>query len=114
MKTESSPTSSSSTTNFLRRGRHRRFELEADHVAAAAALQRRLVRAHQIFGFFLDLDVTVAQHAEGALALDVEAGEQLGDEQADDGLEPDEAQLLVLGIVAAEADEALELAREWG
>ncbi len=42
---------------------HRRFELEADHVTAAAALQRRLERAHQILGFFLDLDVTVAQHA---------------------------------------------------
>ena len=49
---------------------HRRLELEADHVAAAAALQRRLVGAHQILGFLLDLDVAVAQHAEGALALD--------------------------------------------
>ena len=42
--------------------------------------------------------------------LIVKAGEQLGDEQADDGLEPDEAQLRVLGVGAAEADEALELA----
>ena len=77
MKTPSSPTSSSSTTNFFSRARHRRFDLEADHVAAAAALQRRLVRAHQILGFLLDLDVAVAQHAEGALALDLKAGEQL-------------------------------------
>ena len=66
---------------------HRRLELQADHVTAAPALQGRLERAHQILGFFLDLDVTVAQHAEGALALDLEAGEQLGDEQADHRLE---------------------------
>src|SRR6185436_15656590 len=90
----------------------RRFELEADHMTAPAALQRRLVGSHQILGFFLDLDVTVAQHPERALALDLEAGEQLGNEQADEGLQPDETQVLGLGVGAAQADEALELARD--
>ena len=49
------------------------------------------IRAHQVFGFFLDLDVAVAQHAERALALDLEAGEQLVDEHADHRLDADEA-----------------------
>ncbi len=76
-------------------------------MAAAAPLQGRFERAHQVLGFLLDLDLAVAQHAEGALALDLEAGEQLGDEEADDRLEPYEAQLLVLCVHAAETDEPL-------
>ena len=36
---------------------HRRLDLEADHGAAAALLQRRLEEAHEILGLFLDLDV---------------------------------------------------------
>ena len=34
---------------------------------AAAALQRALEEAHQVLGLFLDLDVRVADDAEGAL-----------------------------------------------
>ena len=46
--------------------RHRRIELEADHRAAPAPLQRALEEAHQVLGLFLDLDVAVADDAEGA------------------------------------------------
>ena len=71
--------------------RHPRVELEPDDVAAPAPLQQRLERAHEILGFLLQLDVAVAQHAERALALDLEAREQLADEQRDHLLELDEA-----------------------
>ena len=40
------------------------LHFEADDRAAAAALQHRLVQAHEIFGFFRDFDVAVAQDAE--------------------------------------------------
>ncbi len=49
--------------------RHRRFDLEPDHRAAAAALERGLEQPHQVFGLFLDLDVGVADDAERALPL---------------------------------------------
>ena len=62
--------------------RHRGIDLEPDHRAAAAALERGLEQAHQVFGFFLDFDVAVADDAEGALPLHGIAGEQLADEQA--------------------------------
>ena len=44
--------------------------------AAAAALEQRLEQAHQIFGFFLDFHVAVAQHAEQAGAASRVAGKQ--------------------------------------
>ena len=71
--------------------RHLAVELDADHRAAAAALQRGLEQAHQILGLFLDLDIAVADDAERAGALDLVAGEQLADEQADRLFERDEA-----------------------
>ena len=37
-----------------------------DDAAAAAALEQRLEQQHQVFGFFLDFHVAVAQDAEHA------------------------------------------------
>lgn len=51
-------------------------DLQPDHVAAAAALQRGLELAHQILGLVLELEVAVAQHPEGAVADIAIAGEQ--------------------------------------
>ena len=62
--------------------RHRGLDLEPDHRSAAAALQRGLEQANQIFGLFLDFQFGVADDAERALALDGVAGEQPADEQA--------------------------------
>ena len=58
------------------RFRHARLDLEPDHRAAAAPLQRALVKPHQILGLFLDLDVAVADDAETALPDHLEAGKQ--------------------------------------
>ena len=80
--------------------RHLLVELDADHRTAAAALQRRLEEAHQIFGLFLDLDIAVADEAERAGALDLVAREQLADEQADRFLERDEADAISCGRAA--------------
>ncbi len=52
-------------------GRHGGVDFEADHRAAAAALERALEDAHQILGLFLDLDVRVADDAEAALPFTV-------------------------------------------
>jgi len=49
---------------------HRCAEFETDDGAAAAALQHCLVEAHEIFGFFGDFDVAVAQDAEEAAGRD--------------------------------------------
>ncbi|MFT3953048.1 MAG: hypothetical protein QM722_01005 [Piscinibacter sp.] len=43
------------------------LDLEADHRAAAAPLERRLEQEHQILGLFLDFDIAVADDAERAL-----------------------------------------------
>ncbi len=63
--------------------RHRRFDAEMDDMAAPASLQRGFEQPDQILGLFLDLDVAVAQHAEGALPDHLEAGEQPVEEHAD-------------------------------
>ncbi len=92
---------------------HRGVELEADHVAAAAALQRAFERAHQILGFLLHLDIAVAQDAERTLALYLEAGEQLVEEQSDHRLQPNEAQIGgMVAVDVADANEALKLTGE--
>ena len=88
--------------------RHRRLDLEADHRAAAAALERALEEADQVLGLFLDLDVAVADDAEGALPVDLVAGEQAVDEQRHRLFEADEAVLAV--VVRRQADEALDRA----
>ena len=57
--------------------RHVGGDLEPDHRAAAAALQRGLEQAHEIFGLFLDFEIAVANDAENALPFQLIAGEQL-------------------------------------
>ena len=62
--------------------RHRRLDFETDHRSAPAALEHGLELAHQVFRLFLDLDLGIADHPEGALPFDRIAGEQASDEQA--------------------------------
>ena len=62
--------------------RHGRLDLEPDDRAAAAALERGLEQAHQILGLFLDLDLGIADDAEGALPFHRIARKQPADEQA--------------------------------
>ena len=71
--------------------RHRRLDLEADHAAAAALLERRLEQAHQILGLFLHLDIGIADHAERALSLHLVAGKQAARVEHDHLLQRDEA-----------------------
>ena len=61
--------SSSSATKWRRSSGIAGLDLEADHGAAAALLERRLEEAHEVLGLFLDLDVRVADDPEAALAL---------------------------------------------
>ena len=50
--------------------RHGGAAFHVDDAAAAAALEQRLEQQHQVFGFFLDFHVAVAQDAEHAPAGD--------------------------------------------
>ena len=88
--------------------RHLGFDLEPDHRSAAAALQRGLEQADEIFGLFLDFEFGVADDAERALALDGVAGEQPADEQAGRLLQRDQPHRAVLA--GRQADEAVDLA----
>ena len=88
---------------------HGRLDLEADHRPAAAALQRTLEEADQVFRLFLHLDVRIADDAEGALPVDPIAGEEAMDEQRHRLFEADETILAVL--VRRQPDEALD--RAW-
>ena len=63
--------------HFLQVGRSVGGELQPDHPAAAAALDRAAEVADQILGFFLDLDVAVADQPERAGVDLLEAGEEL-------------------------------------
>ena len=100
----------------LQARRHQPVDLEPDDVAAAAALERRLVGGDEVLGLLLDLDVTVAQHAEGAVAAREEAREQPRQVHADHRLDADEADRLGAvdrrGFLDRQADEAHELARD--
>ena len=87
--------------------RHLGVDLEPDHRPAAAALQRGLEQADEVFGLFLDFELGVADDAEGALAVEIVAGEQAVDEQAGHLLQRDQAHHLALG---RQADEAVDLA----
>jgi hypothetical protein len=89
--------------------RHRGFHFEADRRAAAAALEHALELHHEVFGFFLDLDIAVAHDAEGALPLHRVTREQLRDEQPDDMLERDQPRAAVGG---RQADDPLDLLRD--
>ena len=89
--------------------RHRGVDFEPDDRTAPAALEHGLELAHQVFGFFLDLDLAVADDAEGALPFDRIAGKQPADEQAGQLLErnhPDGR----ASIGVRQADEAIDLA----
>ncbi|MCC2653695.1 MAG: hypothetical protein K0Q60_3861 [Microvirga sp.] len=90
---------------------HGRLDLETDHTAAAALLERRLEQAHQILGLFLDLEIGIADHPEGALPLHVVAGEKPAREQHDHLLEGDEAGSAGFGEVW-QADKALAPGRQ--
>jgi len=62
--------------------RHGGVHLEADDRAAAAPLEHALELANKILGFFLDLDLGVADDPEGALPFDGVAREEARNEQA--------------------------------
>ncbi len=92
----------------LEAGRHGRFHLEPDDRSALAPLQRRFEQAHQILGLFLDLDIAVTHHPERALAPHPVAGKQTRHEDADHGLQSDEANVFH-ALLARQPDEAVEL-----
>ena len=87
-----------------------RVHLHADHHAATAALQRGLEELHEIFGFFLDLDVAVANDPEQALTQHFVAGKQPGDREQQQVLQRQEARART-GFGSREPHEALELRR---
>ena len=73
--------------------RHQRFDIEPDHQAAAAALERGLEQPHQILGLFEDFQFGIADDAERADALHRIARKQLADEQAGRALDRDQPHL---------------------
>ena len=85
-------------------------------MAAAAALERRLIERDEILGFLLHLDIAVAQHAEGAVAARQEARKQPRQEHADHRLDANEADRCRpsarRGIERRQPDEAGQLARD--
>ena len=85
---------------------HGRFDVEADHDAAAAALERGLEHPHQIFGFFQDLDFGVAGDAERAEALHRITGKQLADEKAGHAFNADQTHFAAVAAPAAGAQSA--------
>ncbi|MGX1214022.1 hypothetical protein AB7M42_004287 [Bradyrhizobium diazoefficiens] len=86
--------------------RHLGVDLEPDHRSAAAALQRGLEQADEILGLFLDFELGVAEDAEGALAMQIVAGEQSVDEQGGRLLQRDQPHR----ALGRQADEAVDLA----
>ena len=87
--------------------RHAGLDLEPDDRAAAAALERALVEPDEILGLLLDLDVAVANDAEGALPEHFVSGKQEPDEGDDQPVERDEARRRALRAVR-QAHEALD------
>ena len=88
-------------------GRRRTLDLQADDLATPPPLDRGLVKADQIFGFLLDLDVAVADHPEGTVAEQFVARKQLAEEQPDGVLQADEPRRL-----AGQADEPRQHRRQ--
>ena len=107
--TSAGAASSFSTQKTAQIGRHRRIDREMDRMAAAAALQRRLVQADQILGFLLDLDLAVAQQAEDALRDDGKTREQMIEKQRDHLLDRQKAD-----AAAGQADESVDRGRDQG
>ena len=85
---------------------HFRLELEPDHLAAPAALDRGPEVTDQVFGFLLDFDVAVADHPERPAAEQLIFGEQIIGVAPDQRFQRDEARLL-----ARYADEARQSRR---
>ena len=79
-----------------------------DDAAAAAALEQRLEQQHQVFGFFFDFHVAVAQDAEHAPAIDTVAGKQPVEIKRDHFFQRNEAHAL-FGV--GQPDEAAQLRR---
>ncbi len=86
-----------------RTGRH----LHPHDLAAAAAFERGLELAHEVFGLVLDLEIAVAQDAEGTVAHYPIAGEKLADVQDQEFLKWQEA----VAAFRGERDEAVDLRR---
>ena len=68
---------------------HAGFQLQPDHPPAPASLDRIGEIADEVLRLLLDLDVAVAQHAEGRRAVDDIAGEEQPREAAQDRLDRD-------------------------
>ncbi len=87
--------------------------IEALHLNRITEPRRRRlssdsIHAHQVFGFFLDLDIAVADDAEGAAGHHRVAGKQAVEIKPDGVFQRDEARLVV---EIGQADEALKLRR---
>ena len=86
---------------MAQRLRHGGAAFHVDHAAAAPALEQRLEQQHQVFGFFLDFHVAVAQDAEHAPARHRMAGEQLVEIKRDHMLQRNEAHVFRRAVRAA-------------
>ena len=82
-------------------------DLEADHLAPAAALEGGLELPHQVLGLLLHFQVAVAQHLEEGVAGEAVAGEQAVDEELEEFFEGQVSRLALAPVV--EADEAAHL-----
>jgi hypothetical protein len=93
--------------------RHPRLDVEPDHDATAAALERGLEQPHQVFGLFEDFHLRVADHPERARAFHRIAGKKLADEQAGRALDRDQPGLPGLPAVGGlgQPDETLDAVR---
>ena len=92
------------------RFRHVLLDLQPDHQAATAALQRAFEEADEVLRLFLHLDVGVADEPESALSAHLVAREEPGDEEAEHVLQHGEAERIGLRL-ARNLDEALDAAR---
>ncbi len=90
--------------------RHFTVELDADHLTTAAALQRCLEEANQIFRLFLDFDIAVADDTERTGATHFITGEKPSDEQAHCILDGDEA--VVIGLIRRQLNKAFQRNRD--
>ena len=92
---------------FRRTGLHS----DTNDPAPATLLQQHFEFADQVFGFFLDLDVAVADHTEQAAVFLLKPGKEFIDEHADDIFQRNEAQI-ALGAFG-QANETPHKGRQW-
>ena len=84
------------------------FDRQTDDDTPAAALQRGFERADEVFGLLVDIDFTVAQHAEQAMRCQLQRlGEYLVEEHQDEMFQLDEAR-----FGSGHANEAVQLVRQ--